>query len=115
MNSGIVPGAILYELKRYLIYACSCRLDFYHQFVLKIKRAWKIYLCGFGFAIKLRRLRTYHADEVFETDDIINNTIGAMIGYGLFSVARPIWQSVQGRKSEDNTNEVMSTHDENKL
>ena len=52
---------------------------------------------------------------VFETDDIINNTIGAMIGYGLFSVARLIFVAVCSRKKvQDNTNEVSGVaHDEN--
>ena len=48
----------------------------------KIKRAWKIYLCGFGFALFIEVVQLITGRGVFETDDIINNTIGAMIGYG---------------------------------
>ena len=81
----------------------------------KIKRAWKIYLCGFGFALFIEVVQLITGRGVFETDDIINNTIGAMIGYGLFSVARLIFVAVCSRKKvQDNTNEVSGVaHDEN--
>ena len=45
-------------------------------------------MCGFGFALFIEVVQLITGRGVFETDDIINNTIGAMIGYGLFSVVK---------------------------
>ncbi len=72
-------------------------------------------MCGFGFALFIEVVQLITGRGVFETDDIINNTIGAMIGYGLFSVARLIFVAVCSRKKvQDNTNEVSGVaHDEN--
>ncbi|MEI3563747.1 MAG: VanZ family protein [Agathobacter rectalis] len=60
-------------------------------------------MCGFGFALFIEVVQLITGRGVFETDDIINNTIGAMIGYGLFSVARLIFVAVCSRKKvQDN-------------
>ena len=31
---------------------------------------------------------------IFEWDDILNNTVGTMIGYGIFAIVYALWQSV---------------------
>lgn len=53
----------------------------------KIDRAWKVYLCGLGFTLFIEITQLVTGRGVFETDDIINNTVGAMIGYGLYAIA----------------------------
>lgn len=51
------------------------------------RKAWKTYLAGFAFTLLIESLQFLLQRGIFETDDLINNVLGTMIGYGFFSVA----------------------------
>lgn len=56
----------------------------------RIDRAWKTYICGFLLTLFIEVTQLITGRGVFEADDIINNTLGAMIGYGILSMFRLI-------------------------
>lgn len=53
----------------------------------KFRIGWKTYIFGFGFSMLIEILQLVLKIGIFETDDLINNMLGTMIGYGLFSIA----------------------------
>lgn len=52
----------------------------------RLRRFWKIYLAGFGFSLLIECMQLFLRRGIFELDDIMGNTVGAMIGYGLFAI-----------------------------
>ena len=70
----------------------------------KINRAWKAYLCGFGFTLFIEITQFVTGRGVLETDDIINNTVGAMIGYGFYAIVMLVIGAIKrgkARSTED--------------
>ena len=56
---------------------------------LGIKRLriwWKIYLAGVLLTLGIETLQFFLKRGIFDLDDMFNNTIGTMIGYGCFAV-----------------------------
>lgn len=47
------------------------------------KKWWMTYLSGFGSSLLLQMLQHALGCGVFETDELLNNTLGVMIGYGI--------------------------------
>jgi glycopeptide antibiotics resistance protein len=62
-------------------------------------RFWKTLLAGLVFTATIEVLQLLLGRGMFEMDDIINNTMGAVIGYGIFYPAALIVSKV--RKKED--------------
>lgn len=58
--------------------------------IKKMQRFWKVYLTGLGFTCLIEITQLLLKRGVFEPDDILGNTVGAMIGYGVFSLGKYI-------------------------
>lgn len=48
------------------------------------RRFWKTYLLGFLLTLGIEALQLMLSRGIFEVADLVHNTLGAMIGYGLF-------------------------------
>lgn len=63
---------------------------------------WKTYLAGFLFSVLIEITQLLLQRGMFELDDLLGNTVGAMIGYGLFvlvlSLAAIVKKEEQSRK-----------------
>lgn len=54
--------------------------------IKQFKTPWKTYLAGLLFSLGIESVQLILKRGVFETDDLINNLLGTMIGYGFFLV-----------------------------
>lgn len=54
--------------------------------IQKMRSFWKTTLCGFGITVLIELAQKLTQRGMFEWDDVLNNTVGAMIGYGLFGI-----------------------------
>jgi len=54
--------------------------------IRKMRRFWKTALCGFAVTVVIETVQHLTQRGMFEWDDVLNNTVGAMIGYGLFVI-----------------------------
>lgn len=52
----------------------------------KCKRFWVTYLSGFLFTLILELTQLFAQRGIFELDDIVNNTLGCIIGYGIVMI-----------------------------
>ena len=48
----------------------------------------KIVIVGLGLSLSIELLQWIFKKGCFETDDVIHNTVGCMMGYGSYSVVR---------------------------
>ena len=48
------------------------------------QRFWRTYLAAFAFTLLIETVQLITRRGIFELDDVFGNTVGAMIGYGLF-------------------------------
>ena len=62
--------------------------------IRKMRVFWRTYLCGFIVTLGIEVIQLASGKGIFEWDDILNNTVGTMIGYGIFSIVYALWQSV---------------------
>ncbi len=53
---------------------------------------WKTYLCGFLFTVGIESLQLILSLGLFEVADVFNNTLGTMIGYGIYKIVEYIFQ-----------------------
>lgn len=58
----------------------------------KCKTFWVTYLAGFGFTLFIELTQLVTGRGVCEADDIFNNTLGAIIGFGLYEIFRACLQ-----------------------
>ena len=79
--------------------------------VRKMRRFWKTALCGFAVTVMIEILQHLTQRGVFEWDDVLNNTVGAMIGYGLFVICYAIVVKVKSLRhmADQECNGVHST------
>jgi len=63
-----------------------------------LKRFYRTALAGFFFSLFIEVTQRVLKVGIFELDDLLNNTLGAMIGYGLFTIAYGIYGRVTGKK-----------------
>ena len=68
--------------------------------IKKMRRFWKTYLAAFGFTVFIELIQLLFHRGVFEPDDIMNNTMGAMIGYGCYVLMDVIISCIAKRKWE---------------
>lgn len=59
---------------------------------------WKTYLAGFFFTLCIEGIQLFGKRGIFELDDILHNTVGMMIGYGIYAIGTAI---IQKYKSEN--------------
>lgn len=52
----------------------------------RLQKAWAAVLCGFLVSLSIELAQLLTARGVFEVDDLINNTFGTWIGYGVFKL-----------------------------
>ena len=64
------------------------------------RKFWKTYLVGFVFSLFIECIQLVFRRGIFELDDILGNTVGAMIGYGLFAIALLIVNKIKKRESK---------------
>ena len=62
--------------------------------IRKMRVFWRTYLCGFIMTLGIEVIQLVSGKGIFEWDDILNNTVGTMIGYGIFAIVYALWQSV---------------------
>lgn len=74
--------------------------------IKRLRRFWKIYLAGFAFSLLIECLQLFLRRGIFELDDIMGNTIGTMIGYGLFAIVFSVYGRVSGRRERGFRNAV---------
>lgn len=66
----------------------------------KFQAAWKTYLAGLTFTILIECTQLLLKRGIFELDDLMNNTVGAMIGYGCYRIVLFIIQKVRKQKTK---------------
>lgn len=57
---------------------------FLPQLIKKTSAFWKVSLLGFLFTLSIEVLQLLLKIGIFEPDDLLGNTLGAMIGYGVY-------------------------------
>ena len=70
------------QVKLLYVYALGVMLPLGIKWFQKF---WKTYLAGFGGSLLIEIFQLVCDKGMFECDDILGNTIGTMIGYGLFA------------------------------
>lgn len=58
----------------------------------KLDRFWKVAAAGAGMSLCIELLQLPFAGRATDVDDLILNTLGCMIGYGLFALVRALVQ-----------------------
>lgn len=58
----------------------------------KVRGWWKCILLGFSTSLLIELLQLVSARGVFQTDDMITNTMGALIGYLLFGLTYAVFR-----------------------
>ncbi|MDE6385440.1 MAG: VanZ family protein [Eubacterium sp.] len=61
----------------------------------KLRSFWKVYLAGFAFTLAIELTQLVFRLGIFEVDDLFDNLLGAMIGYGLFSIVFSVYKKVK--------------------
>ena len=69
--------------------------------IKKFRRFWATYLAGFAFTLFIECLQLFLRRGIFELDDILGNTVGTMIGYGLFAIGLLIVNLIKKRKPKN--------------
>lgn len=52
----------------------------------KLNRSWKVLLFGFGLSLLIETAQLMTHRGYFDLDDLFHNTLGTMIGYGLYKI-----------------------------
>ena len=68
--------------------------------IKKMQSFWKVYLVGLGFTCLIEIIQLLLKRGIFEPDDILGNTVGAMIGYGVFGLGKYIVGCVKNNTRE---------------
>ena len=60
--------------------------------LLRVKGSWLVaLLIGCSISITVEALQFWFMKGFSEVDDVMHNTLGCMIGYGIYAVARYGW------------------------
>ena len=68
--------------------------------IKRFRKFWRTYLAGFAFALFIECIQLFSRRGIFELDDILGNTVGTMIGYGLFAITALIISRIKKSKSQ---------------
>ena len=66
----------------------------------KMRSLWKTTLAGFGLTLLIEVMQMVLNMGISEADDLINNTLGTMIGFGLFVVVLLAFNWIRGRDTQ---------------
>ena len=58
---------------------------------------WKVLLIGCGISVTIETLQFWFMRGFSELDDVMHNTLGCLIGYGIYSVARYGYERISKR------------------
>ncbi len=62
------------------------------------RKFYRVALAGFAFSLFIEIIQKIFSVGYFELDDLMDNTLGALIGYGLFMIGYRIFAGVTGRE-----------------
>ena len=60
----------------------------------KLDTPWKVIAAGVGFSVCIEILQLPFYDRVSDVDDLILNTAGCLVGYGIYALAKWIRKMV---------------------
>lgn len=63
-----------------------------------MRKAWKVYLVGLALTIGIEVTQLVTKRGVFESDDIFDNLLGTMIGYGLFALCQLVVDGIRKKQ-----------------
>ena len=64
------------------------------------RKFWCSYLAGFGFSVAIEIIQLVTKRGIFEVDDIFNNTLGCVIGYGIGMILLTIVNAIQSSRND---------------
>ncbi len=67
---------------------------------LYMKNRWAL-LSGFIFSVLVESAQFLMKRGLFEFDDIVGNTLGVLIGIGIFSLIRHVWEQYRSRAKKN--------------
>ena len=62
------------------------------------RKFWRTYLAGFMVTLLIETVQLVTHRGIFEWDDVLGNTVGTMIGYGMFAAGYLLWYAASRRK-----------------
>lgn len=65
------------------------------------RKSWLTYISGFGLTLFIESTQYITKRGIFEIDDMINNTIGCMIGFGLWTISYYIYQKMRKQPTKN--------------
>ena len=68
--------------------------------IQKCRRFWYTYLTGILLTVMIESIQLVMKRGIFEMDDILNNFVGAMIGYGCYVLLAAVYKLVKKEKPE---------------
>lgn len=69
--------------------------------VLRRKLWWRALLFGCAVSLLIEVMQLVLKRGLFEFDDVMHNTLGCMIGYGLFALSKKIYDSITNRDEKN--------------
>jgi len=60
---------------------------------------WKVLLIGLFLSVGIEALQFFLKKGFPEVDDVIHNTLGCMIGYGVYSIAKLGYEKMSKRRA----------------
>lgn len=66
----------------------------------RFQKFWTTYLAGFLFTLLIESVQLIFKIGVFECDDLMNNFLGAMIGYGCYRIVRFVIEKVKRKEGK---------------
>lgn len=67
----------------------------------RLDRFWKVLLTGAGMSLAIEVIQLLLPGSVTDIDDLILNTAGVAIGYGIYQIARGIGRTVMKKRKTD--------------
>ena len=61
---------------------------------------WKVVLIGGGVSMCIEAMQYFYNRGFAETDDVMHNTIGCLMGFGIYSLARYGYERIGKRSVE---------------
>ena len=58
----------------------------------KLNNHWKVIAAGFGVSLIIEILQLPFFDRATDIDDLILNTLGFLMGYGIYLLVKKLWR-----------------------
>ena len=68
---------------------------------------WKVALTGGSLSISIEILQFFYKRGFSEIDDVMHNTVGCLIGYGMYRLVQVSWSKIYGQKSAERSVDVL--------